>query len=127
MPMIYNNLEKVESRVSPINDGFRDILKRIIPISELTRGSGSKIISKAKEEKEPYIIVKHNKPQAVLLSIEDFEELMEIKENYGLLQLAIKRLEKNNSANEKSFEDILLDENISKNELDKLTEEVEIE
>lgn len=127
MPMIYNNLEKVENRMSPINNDFRDILKRIIPISELTRGSGSKIISKAKEEKEPYIIVKHNKPQAVLLSIEDFEELIEIKENYDLLQLAIERLEENNTANEKSFKDILSDENINRDELDKLTEEVEIE
>lgn len=46
----------------------------IISTSDLQRKSG-KIIDLVKESAQPYIVVRNNKPQAVILAIDEYEEL----------------------------------------------------
>jgi len=46
----------------------------IVSSSDLQRKSG-KIIDRVKESTQPYIVVRNNKPQAVILAIDEYEEL----------------------------------------------------
>ena len=46
----------------------------IVSASDLQRRSG-KVIDRVKESSQPYIVVRNNKPQAVILSIDQYEEL----------------------------------------------------
>ncbi len=52
----------------------------MISVSELGRGQASKVIQAIEEDGNPYIVVKNNKPQAVIISINDYVELMRAKD-----------------------------------------------
>jgi len=49
-------------------------LPHIVSASDLQRQSG-KVIDRVKESTQPYLVVRNNKPQAVILSIGQYEEL----------------------------------------------------
>jgi len=49
-------------------------IPNIISASDLQRKSG-KVIDRVKESTQPYIVVRNNKPQAVILAIDQYEEL----------------------------------------------------
>jgi prevent-host-death family protein len=70
-----------------ILDGFQEErmdLRRVfdcmISVSELGRGQASKVIQAVEDEGSPYIVVKNNKPQAVIISINEYIELMKAKD-----------------------------------------------
>ncbi|MFH1561782.1 MAG: type II toxin-antitoxin system Phd/YefM family antitoxin [Patescibacteria group bacterium] len=56
-------------------------LPNIISTSGLQRQSG-KIIDQVKESSQPYIVVRNNKPQAVILAIDQYEELKRKQEQW---------------------------------------------
>ncbi|KGG79746.1 hypothetical protein Y919_10185 [Caloranaerobacter azorensis H53214] len=120
-------MEKVSSRIMSYFGDLREILGRIVSVSDLSRGKSSKIIQKIVKDNKPYIVVKNNKPQAIIMSIEEYGELMDIKENFRLLTKALQRIENHNPSDDVIFEEILLEEGISRTEVNRLADEVEIE
>ena len=67
----------------------------IISTSDLQRKSG-KVIDQVKESTQPYIVVRNNKPQAVIIGIDQYEELKKKQEEWEWMdtQKAIKSAEK---------------------------------
>lgn len=59
---------------------LRKVFECMISVSELGRGQASKVIQSIEEEGNPYIVVKNNKPQAVIISVNDYLELMKAKD-----------------------------------------------
>ncbi|KUO60503.1 MAG: prevent-host-death protein [Gracilibacter sp. BRH_c7a] len=59
---------------------LRKVFDCMISVSELGRGQASKVIQAIEEDGNPYIVVKNNKPQAVIISINDYVELMRAKD-----------------------------------------------
>lgn len=59
---------------------LRKVFDCMISVSELGRGQASKVIQAIEEDGNPYIVVKNNKPQAVIISINDYVELMRTKD-----------------------------------------------
>lgn len=66
---------------------------------------------------------KNNKPVAILLSTDRYEELLEAEENLYLIELALKRA---NNTNSISLNDFLEDNGISKSQFDNL-DDIELE
>lgn len=60
--------------------------KNLIPISEISNHF-SKYFHKLKEQSDPIYIMKNNSIEAIMLDIEVYEDLLEIKENYEELRL----------------------------------------
>lgn len=106
---------------------FRGALDHIISVSDLGRGKASKVIQNVESSKEQYIVVKNNKPQAIIMSIEEYNELLEYKEELELLLLAAKRAKKTNESDYSTFEEVLEEFGITEEELDELEDSVEIE
>ena len=59
---------------------LRKVFDCMISVSELGRGQASKVIQAIEEDGNPYIVVKNNKPQAVIISINDYVDLMRTKD-----------------------------------------------
>lgn len=59
---------------------LRKVFDCMISVSELGRGQASKVIQTVEETGNPYIVVKNNKPQAVIMSINAYIELMRAKD-----------------------------------------------
>lgn len=106
---------------------LREMIGRFISVSDLSRGMASKIIQQVGKNKEQFIVIKNNKPEAVILSIDEYTELLEAKENLELLQMANDRMKGFNQKDTLSHDDILKEYNIKEERLDKLMESVEIE
>ncbi|HBG38936.1 MAG TPA: type II toxin-antitoxin system Phd/YefM family antitoxin [Clostridiaceae bacterium] len=106
---------------------LRGIIGKLVSVSDLSRGMASKIIQKVGQDKEQYIVVKNNKPEAVILSIEEYMELMEAKEDLQLLQLADSRMKNYVPEETASHDDVLNRYNIKEEKLDELMKTVEIE
>lgn len=73
------------------NHDLRPAINHMISVSDLGRGQASRVIQAVEKSKEQYIVVKNNKPQAVLISIEEYMDLMESKEELELLLMANER------------------------------------
>ena len=59
--------------------------KCIISVSDLARGLASKVLETIKENNETYVIVKNSKPSAVIISPEEYTDLVEARESLKLL------------------------------------------
>lgn len=68
---------------------LRRVFDCMISVSELGRGQASKVIQSVEDTGNPYIVVKNNKPQAVIISIEEYTNLMKSKENLESLHAPI--------------------------------------
>ena len=106
---------------------LRNILGHIISVSDLGRGKASKVISEIEKNNDQYIVIKNNKPQAVILSIDEYNNLLESKEELELLLMASSRIKEINSDEYTDMSDVMKDFGIEDEELDKLLESVEIE
>lgn len=106
---------------------LKDFLSKLISVSDLSRGMASKIIQKVNKDKEQYIVVKNNKPEAVIISVDEYIELLEAKEDLQLLQMAEERIKNSNLNQAISRENVLERYNIKEESLDELMEAVEIE
>lgn len=65
---------------------LRRVFDCMISVSELGRGQASKVIQAVEDEGNPYIVVKNNKPQAVIVSINEYTELMRAKDMLDTLR-----------------------------------------
>ncbi|NLI93893.1 MAG: type II toxin-antitoxin system Phd/YefM family antitoxin [Peptococcaceae bacterium] len=59
---------------------LRKVFDCMISVSELGRGQASKVIQAVEDFGNPFIVVKNNKPQAVIVSINEYTELMRAKD-----------------------------------------------
>lgn len=106
---------------------LRNALDHIISVSELGRGKASKVIQNVESNKEQYIVVKNNKPQAIIMSIEEYSNLQSLREEYELLKLATQRVAESNESDYSTLDEVMKEFDIDEEELDKLEEDVDIE
>ena len=116
-----------------MNATLLDLTERLVPISDFSQGKAGKIFNDVAENNNEYIILKNNQPTAVLLSVKEYrdtqekvaklEALLEKIENMRLLKLAESRVNDNTS----SFESFVNEQGYTMEELEELSESVEIE
>jgi prevent-host-death family protein len=107
------------------NLDLRPAINHMISVSDLGRGQASRVIQAVEKNKEQYIVVKNNKPQAILISIEEYLNLMESKEELELLLIASERTKTPQEYID--FNTVLNEFNISHEDLDEIESDVEIE
>lgn len=119
-----NNANSVGRRL-PTMFNLSNIVNFIISVSDLGRGQASKIISDVSNNKAHYIVIKNNKPEAVIVPVEDYIKYTEAIEDIELLSVAESRLQTYEPLKSKTHEEMLAMFKITQSELDKI--EVEIE
>jgi len=82
---------------------IQNVLDSFVPISRFNKGEAGKIFEEVKDEGYK-IVVKNNIPACVLITPEKYKEMMEIIEDYHLLQLTNERLEKESEVTYSSAE-----------------------
>lgn len=101
------------------------ISERTVPISLFSQGKACKIFNEVKEA-GPEILIKNNKPECVLISPKEYDELLQRIEDLELALLAEKRLskvDKNKLISQKNLMNTL---QISQKDLDEI-DEIELE
>ena len=116
---------------------LRAVFGSIISVTDLSRGKASKVVQDVAESDKEYIIVKNNEPQAILISLKDYTQLMnshdrvkkleEELENLELLLLAEERVKQARPEDLISEKDVLCELGISAGEIRELIDAVEIE
>lgn len=97
------------NKASRNNISIEDVFKNMVSISELNKGKASDIIDGMKESGFK-IIVKDNCPVAVLLPIEDYSILQNIKDEYIDINLeieALRRMKNLNLDNVMSYDELV--------------------
>lgn len=102
-----------------------DLLQSLVPISQFNKGQAAKIFDRLHSERE-LIVLKNNQPAAIILSPEEYARLTEIEEACFLLLEANKRMEDNGNNETLSFDSVMSNLGIGKDELLD-TEDVDIE
>lgn len=106
---------------------YRNALDHIISVSDLGRGKASRVIQDVEKNKDQYIVVKNNRPQAVILSVDEYNLLMEAKEELELLLIASKRVSMNKSDKYTSLKNVMDELGVTDSDIDELIESVDIE
>ncbi len=106
---------------------LKDALDKFISVSDLGRGQASRVIQSVDDNKDQFVVIKNNKPKAIIMSIEEYSELVEVKENLELLLIASKRSSNLKDEEMIKFDEILEELNINKEELEKSIDSVEID
>jgi len=88
---------------------LRRVFDCMISVSELGRGQASRVIQAVEDEGSPYIVVKNNKPQAVIISVNEYTDLMRARELLDSMKTPAQNPAFNNYMNERS-ESLTLDE-----------------
>lgn len=100
-------------------------LENMIPISLFNRGQAGKIFSEVKKGISK-VVIKNNEPEAVLLSPQEYKRLMDMAEDYELIQLTLERLEQEDFSKTISGKDMMSELGITQEEIDAM-EDVEFE
>lgn len=104
--------------------------EKIVSVSELNNGGAGKIFLDLQKNNSEYIILKNDRPAAVLLSMDKYEKLAEKSEKLDALMEVVENTELLLLANQAEmsptvpFEEILKKEGITEEELEKLSESV---
>lgn len=106
---------------------LKELVSHMISISELSRGRASKIIDEVAKKKKNFLVIKNNKPQAVIISIDLYDQLVQAQEDYKLLLLALKRTKNLKQEDCSPFEKVVEEAGFTLEEINKLAESVEIE
>ena len=67
-------------------------IQNTVPISQFNRGLAGKIFADVKSN-GPKVVMKNNEAEVVLLSPDQYVQLMDILNDYELLSLAVERME----------------------------------
>ena len=105
---------------------LRKLSESIVSSTDLSRKS-AQILNEIEENKNSKIIVKNNKPTAVIMSMSEYNHLIETWDNYNLLNMAVERLNKNDSKNDIDLNSLIEKEGFDKKELMKLKDEIEFD
>ncbi|MCD8018039.1 MAG: type II toxin-antitoxin system Phd/YefM family antitoxin [Clostridiales bacterium] len=93
------------------------IAKSLIPISQFNKGQASRIFDRLHTESQ-LIVLKNNQPTAFILSLDEYERLTELEEDYYLLTEAYERLENNADKPAIPMKEIMNRHGITQDELD---------
>ena len=103
------------------------VLNSFIPITRFNSGETNKIINEVKREGVKFI-VNDNRPECVLLSIEDYKKILDELEDSELLSSALEREAKNAGKSTIPFEIAMKEAGITQEDLDAIDEtEIEFE
>ena len=100
-------------------------IRNTISISNFNKGLAGKIFEEVKKTGAK-VVIKNNTPECVLLSIDEYLELMDKLNDAYLLEIAYERLENLDLSKAKTEEDIMKNLGLSNSELDNF-DEVEFE
>ncbi len=110
-----------------------EFTEKLVSVSDFSQGKAGKIFSDVAENDSEYIVLKNNQPTAVLMSPAQYREIqrklaqldrvMAMAENIRLLRLA----EFRDATKTTSFEDFVKEQGFTMEELEELSESVEIE
>ena len=109
------------------------LLNNFVSVSDFSQGKANKIFKDVSENDKEYIVLKNNKPAAVVLSVSEYEKKNErikrletivekIMDLHVLYEARTRKVEET-----VSFEDIVREEGLSMEELKILAESVDIE
>ena len=73
-------------------DSVVSAIQRTVPISQFNRGLAGKIFSDVRSTGSK-VVIKNNEPEVVLVSPDQYIEIMDALNDYELLALALERLE----------------------------------
>lgn len=93
-----------------------DTLDSLVPITQFNKGLAAKIFNRLKVERQ-IIVLKNNKPTAVIISPEEYKRLSEAEENLRLLQIAGSRLTPGWESRVITDEDFWVDSGITDEEM----------
>lgn len=105
-------------------NSISNMLHSIIPISRFNKGEANKIFEEVAQSGYK-IVVKNNKPTCVLLTPDNYQQLMEIVDEHYLLLEAEKRMQNAKESDFISSENVMRSLNITEDDIAKA--EVEIE
>jgi len=119
------------------NDNILGLVRRLVSISDFSKGKTAKIFEDIKKNGSEYVVLKNNQPSAVLISIDGYCEIAEKAKKMDLLlekvdehHLINSALEVSKTYNEQdahSFESVLTELGISEKEITDLEDSVVIE
>jgi antitoxin StbD len=103
-----------------------ELFENMISITDLNKGKGAKIIDEMKRTGYK-VILKNNRPEAVLITPNQFEEMLALKEELADMTLgmeALRRMVNFNPEAAVSHEDMLAEFGITHAELDNIDVEI---
>ena len=118
--------------VSAMN-GNISLLNNFVSVSDFSQGKANKIFKDVSENDQEYIVLKNNKPAAVVLSVSEYEKTNErIKRLEAIVEKILDlhllyEAETRNTEDTVPFEEIVKEEGLSMEELEVLAESVNIE
>lgn len=98
-----------------------EIINNIVPVSDFSRGKAAQAFSKAADG-SPVLVLKNNAPLAIITSPDEYSRLIQIEEDYYLLNEALERLSKNEGVKTHSLEEVMAELGIDDKDLDSLGE-----
>ena len=102
-----------------------ELLDSTVPISDFSHGKASQIFSRVADG-ETIVVMKNNRPAAIVLNVDEYRRMAEAEEDLYLLQLAQERLAKHGPEDCISEADLMAKFDITEEELDAMPD-VEIE
>lgn len=109
------------------------LLNHFVSVSDFSQGKANKIFKDVSENDQEYVVLKNNKPAAVVVSVSEYEKKNErIKRLEAVVEKILElhllyEAETRNTADTMSFDDLIKQEGISMAELDILAESVNVE
>ena len=110
-----------------------EFTEKLIPISDFSHGKAGKVFRDVAENNSEYVVLRNNQPTAVVMSIEEYkktqrkldqyEKLLEKIEDMHLINLANSREDDETS----DFEDFVKKSGFTMEELEEMSESVNIE
>ena len=110
-----------------------EFTEKLIPISDFSQGKAGKVFRDVADNNSEYVVLRNNQPTAVVISIKEYKEtqykldlyekLLEKIEDMHLLNLANARMDDESS----DFEDFVKTTGFTMEELEELSESVNIE
>lgn len=114
-------------------NGNISLLNNFVSVSDFSQGKANKIFKDVSENNQEYIVLKNNKPAAVVLSVSEYEKTNErIKRLEAIVEKILDlhllyEAETRNTEDTVPFEEIVKEEGLSMEELEVLAESVNIE
>lgn len=114
-------------------NGNISLLNNFVSVSDFSQGKANKIFKDVSENDQEYIVLKNNKPAAVVLSVSEYEKTNErIKRLEAIVEKILDlhllcEAETRNTEDTVPFEEIVKEEGLSMEELEVLAESVNIE
>ena len=96
-------------------------IRNTVPISQFNRGLAGKIFADVKAT-GPKVVMKNNEAEVVLLSPDQYVQLMDLLNDYELLSLAVERMEHYDPSRLISEEEMDCELGITQEELDSVGE-----